>query len=85
MQVDNAWLLLRKEMVDRGEGVFMTYFEAVYGGDARHWSFGFVKPGETATNVFFSGGIRTKIGRCTCFVTLELELSSYFLIWAASE
>jgi hypothetical protein len=57
MQVDKAWLLLRKEMVDRGEGVFMTYFEAVYGGDARHWSFGFVKPGETATNGFFSGGI----------------------------
>jgi hypothetical protein len=34
---------------------------------------------------FFSGGIGTKIGRCSCYESFEYEWSSYFLIWAATK
>jgi hypothetical protein len=35
--------------------------------------------------VFFSGRIRTSIGRCSYYESLEYEWSSYFLIWAATK
>jgi hypothetical protein len=36
-------------------------------------------------SLYFSGGIRTKLGTCSYFVTFEYEYSPYLLIWAATK
>jgi hypothetical protein len=37
------------------------------------------------TSAFFSGGIRTKIGTGSYFVTFEYDRSSFSLLWAATK
>jgi hypothetical protein len=42
-------------------------------------------PPAPGTDFLFSGGIHTQIERCSYYETFELEWSSYFLIWAATD
>jgi hypothetical protein len=41
--------------------------------------------GDDDDSICFSGGIRTKIGTFSYFVTFELECLSYSLIWATTK